>query len=789
LALPGLSAAQAAATSQPAADATKVGTITVQFSVPDSPVGEQAVRANMRLREGLEFDPTALDRDVRSLMATGNFAQVDIRPTLRADRSAVDIIVRVTPKLRVATVRYEGHAKLGPTGFFSGGFARDLKTKAGSPLDEQQINADARAIREHYQKSGYNQAKVTYKIEPSAPGSRDAAGTAVVTFVITEGSRGIISAIRFTGNGHIKAKDLLKQMETTKRGLFSWLTGSGYLKDDMLEDDLDKLSRYYKEQGYLDVKLPARDKLGYDYSAPGKVALTIPIEEGRQYHVGRVTISGNKLISTPDLMRLIKQQTGAVFAPEKIDADVTALRDAFGTKGYLETNVRLVQPNPGSGTAIDIEYAIMEGELIHVESVQVEGNTKTKTLVIVRELNLGPGDVFDTVRMKAAKLTLDNTRFFDEVNVTDETTAVPGRRHLKIAVKEGQTGALNFGVGISSLERLVATAELTQGNFDLFNRRSLYQGAGQKFRLLLQLGTRSNQQLLSFEEPWAFQRRLAMGFSLYRVSTSYESSLYDEIRAGGQVYLRQVVLPRFGNRLVGFGDVEAQLSYTFESVTLNDVSPTAPAVILAAAGKQTVSKVGLTLSRDTRDRFINTTSGNRTELIAEVAGGLLGADSDYYRLEARASQFFLISETQTQVLGLVARLGSINNFGDSPQVPFFDRYFLGGPYTLRGFDYRDVGPKDPATGEPVGGRSYGLFSVEYTLDLVSPLRLALFYDAGFVNAGAYDFGTGNINSSYGFGLRLLLGGAPLNLDFGFPITGDRFNDRGMQFNFSAGARF
>ncbi len=780
-----------AAASAPAADRPappKIGAITVQFASPDSPVGEPAVRANMRLKEGQEFDSTALDHDVRTLMATGNFAQVDIRPVERVAGSIVDITVVVTPKLRVAAVRYEGYSHLKPSAMFSS-FAREVKTKENAALDEQQVNADARAIREAYQKSGYNQAKVTYRIDSSGAANRTGGGTAVVTFVIVEGPRATISAIRFTGNTHVKSKDLLKQMETTTRGLFSWLTGSGYLQDETFEDDLDKLVKYYKEQGYLDVKLPPREKIALDYTSSGKVVITIPVEEGPQYRVGTIAMSGNKLIATPELMKLIKQKTGAIFAPAKIDDDITALRDAFGTKGYLETSVRLVQPHPGSGTTIDIEYAINEGDLIHVESVQVEGNTKTKSLVIIRELNLGPGDVFDTVRMKAAKATLDNTRFFDEVNVTDETTAVPGRRNLKVAVKEGQTGSLNFGVGVSSLERFVASVEITQGNFDLFNRRSLYQGAGQKFRLLLQLGTRSNQELVSFEEPWAFQQRLAFGFSLYRVSTGFESSLYDEIRVGAQVYLRKVVLPRFGNRLLGYGDVEAQLAYTIESVKLTKIDAAAPVFIKALAGEQTVSKVGLTLSRDTRDRFVNTTSGNRAELTAEVAGGPFGADVDYYRLEARGSQFFKLAETQNQVLGLVARLGAIDSYGASKSVPFYDRYFLGGPYTLRGFDYRDVGPKDAATGEPLGGKSYGLFSAEYSFDIVDPLRLALFYDAGFVNSRAYDFGTSRYNANYGFGLRLLIGGAPLNLDFGFPITTDKVNDRGMRFNFSVNNRF
>ncbi len=778
---------------QPATPATapaKVGKITVQFATPGSSVGEQFVRANMRLREGVEFDGPDLDHDVRSLYATGQFSQVDIRPTEQAGNT-VDITVLVTPKLRVQAVRYEGNARLKPDGFFTTGFAKEVKTKAGTALDEQQVHSDAAAIRDYYQKAGYGQAKVEYSIDRSV----GAAGTATVVFTITEGAKEVITAINFTGNDHVKSKTLLKEMDTTTRGWFSWITGSGYLQDEQFEADLKKVHDYYQEQGYVDVSIPTREKVIYGHPTPDKLAITIPVIEGPQFHIGTITISGNTIIPTAELLRLLKQKTGDIYAPGKMVADTSALQDAYGRKGYLsgtqrdETNVRLTQPHPGSGTVIDIEYVVTEGELFHVESVQVEGNTKTKNLVIIRELSLGPGEVFDTVRMRASQETLENTRFFDEVRVTDEATAIPGRRNLKVAVKEAQTGALNFGVGFSSLERLVLTTEITQANFDLFNRRSLYEGAGQKFRLLLQLGTRSSEALLSFEEPWLFQKKLALGFSIYRSSSSFNSTLYDEIRTGAQVYLRKVIVPGFGNKFIGVGDIEGQLTYTIESVDINKIDPTAPAFIQALAGSQLVSKVGVTISRDIRDRLINTSSGNRAEFTAEVAGGPFGGEVNYYHLEARGSQFFKIFQSQSQVLGLVGRLGVIDNYGSSTDVPYFDRFFLGGPYTLRGFDYREVGPKDPASGEPIGGKSYGLASAEYSFDLVHPVRLAVFYDAGFVNANAYDFSPSHYNANYGFGLRLLLNGAPLNLDFGFPTTTDKLNNKGMRFNFSIGTRF
>jgi outer membrane protein insertion porin family len=222
-------------------------------------------------------------------------------------------------------------------------------------------------------------------------------------------------------------------------------------------------------------------------------------------------------------------------------------------------------------------------------------------------------------------------------------------------------------------------------------------------------------------------------------------------------------------------------------VDIANVDPSAPSVIQTLAGQTAISKVGFSLLRDTRDKIINTTSGNRMELITEVAGGPLGGDADYYRLEFRGSQFYPVFEFQEQVLSLIARAGVVENYGDSASVPFFDQYFLGGPQTLRGFEYREVGPKNNL-GEPLGGKTYGFFSAEYSFDVVKPIRFAIFYDGGFVNLDGYDFAPTDYNDNFGFGLRLFAG-APLSLDFGIPLTGDRFNKKGSQFNFSFGTRF
>ena len=773
----------------PAGPVYRVGAITIKF-VGMSNVSEQVVRANMALHEDTDLDEALLDRDIRSLYRTGLFEFIEVKREQAADNT-VNFVFEVTPKFRVLAVKFEGNKA-----YKERRLLKEIKSIANSALDERQIKDDARKIYEFYQKSGYNQAQVTYGIDRNR-----STGFGTITFKIREGARVRIAAINFVGNDHLKTRRLRKEMETKKWHLFSWLTGGGRLKDDDFDTDLGKLRDYYNEQGYLDVEI-AEDKITFDYPKPDRLHITIRVTEGRQYRIGDITFKGNKVYSERILRLVPRQRKGMVFVPSKLDKDVETMEEFYGQVGYLQTRVRLVRkPNLATG-AIDIEYQVNESEKFQVESVIIEGNTKSKSIVILRELVLGPGDVFDSLRMKISKLRLENTRFFEEpVNVTDESTNIPGRRNLKISVREARTGNLSFGAGFSSLEKAVIFSEITQSNFDLFNRRSFFQGDGQKFRLRFQIGSQSSEVVLAFEEPYFLERELALGFQIFRQTSDFNSSFYREIRTGGEVYLRK--------RL--FNWLESRLSYSYQVVDITNVSAGAPPQILFAQGKSTTSKLGLSFTQDSRDKIINTTRGNFGSLDLGLAGGPLGGDNNYYSMEFRGSKFFPIAEFQEQVLSVIGRAGVVDSFGQSnkertltftdpvtglpvtsapfvPGVPFFDRYFLGGPQTLRGFEFRTVGPKD-VNGVEIGGNTYGFLSLEYSMDIVKPVRFAVFYDAGFVNPNAYNFSPAAYNDNIGFGLRLFVAGAPLSLDFGKPLTGDKFNKKGTQFNFSFGTRF
>jgi len=741
----------------------RVGEITVRF-LGIANVSEEVVRANMQIREGGAVDDTMIDRDIRALYRTGLFEFIEVKREALPG-NVFNLVVEVTPKFRVMSVSYRGNRKIKDNRL-----DREIKTRANASLDERQIKEDSEKIREHYQKEGYNQVSVTYSIE------RDrSTGFGAVVFNIREGNRSKIGSIRFVGNDNIKSRKLRKEMDTRKWWWLSWLTGKGRFKDDAFEEDLDKLRDFYREEGYLDVEI-LPENISFSYPSPKKLVITIAVNEGRQYRIGEVEITNATIYPPALLKRLLRQRTGMVYSPSKLDKDVERLEDAYGTAGYLDTRVMMIRkPNITTGD-IDLEYAIEESEKFSVESIAIEGNTKTKSVVILRELVLGPGDVYDTVREKISKLRLENTRFFEDVQLSPQETNIPGRRNMRVAVREARTGNLTFGAGFSSLDRATVFAEVSQGNFDLFNYRSFFQGDGQKFRLRMQLGSRSSEALLSFEEPWLFERQLAAGFTVYRTSSEYNSDYYNQIASGGEVYLRK--------RL--FELVDGRLSYTYEVVEIKDV--TSDGLTLVQPGRTEISRIGLQILRDTRDKIIGTTTGNRVELNIDVAGGPFGGNVDYYKLDFRGAQYYPTFEFQNQVMSVLGRAGVIDSYGDSTSVPYYYSFFLGGPYTLRGFEYNDVAPRNSA-GLIRGGKSYGMLSLEYSMDVVNPIRIAAFYDAGFVNRGAYDFNPSGLHDNIGFGIQLFVAGAPLRLDYAIPLSSSKAADKGGQFNFSFGTRF
>lgn len=750
-------------------------------------VSAELVLNNVQLSSGMDYNSVLADQSIRSLYGTGYFEFVEVRVEDAAGDDSVIVIFEVTPKYLVERILYSGNKK-----FSDGRLLSQSELETGVPLDEYRISEAVAKIEAYYVKKGYPDVIVIYNIERN-----EETGKASVEFEVNEGDDFKIKKIFFEGNHVFEDSKLAKVFETQKRGWLSWLTGTGRFDEAKFKEDLELLRAFYRNRGYLDA-IVDEDAAVLDFETENQLYITIQVEEGEQYLLGEMSVENATIFIEKELLSVVQVATGDPFSPEKIDEAASAIRGYYTSRGYLNTSVRARREPNMSTRQIDVVFDIRESEKFYVESINVEGNTITKTRVVIRELALRPGDVFDLRRMETSENRLKNTRYFENVRLNPEYTNIPGRRDLGVAVSEGRTGNLTFGAGFGSIERAVVFFELTQGNFDLFNWGSGFRGDGQKFRVRASIGNRSSQVLVAFEEPWLFEQRLAFGTELFRTESEFNSTDFNELRTGFEFYLRR--------RLIEL--VEARMSYRYEVVDIFDVGFGTSAsgspdredgsrpddgfadVYQAADGKSTtISKVGTTLLRDTRNSFLFTRSGNRTSFLTEVAG--LGGDANYVKLESRTAQFIPTFETLGQTLSIIGRIGVIAPYGSSDEVPFFDRFYLGGPESLRGFEFRDVSPKDEDDqNEAIGGNSYSMVSFEYRFQIAEPLGVVAFYDAGFVNEKEYDFSASNYASNWGVGARILLMGSPLRLDLGFPIKiPDNVEDEGSQFNFSFGTRF
>jgi outer membrane protein insertion porin family len=447
-----------------------------------------------------------------------------------------------------------------------------------------------------------------------------------------------------------------------------------------------------------------------------------------------------------------------------------------------------------------------EGQKSYVEKIEIQGNLKTKDKVIRRELSLSPGDVFDTVRMDTSKQRLENLQYFSKVDLQPEATDPPiaGRKNLIVNVEEQNTGNFTLGAGFSSVDALVGYVEVSQGNFDLFNPPT-FTGAGQKIRLRVQIGTERQDYTLSFVEPWFLNRKLSLGVDLYRHQLDFESpnDIYDETRTGMKLSLTRALWSDFfiGSVSYTIEDVGISLNPGWhgweDNITAQNpqvTPPNVPNAILDQTGDHFYQRFGASLAYDTRNSVTLPNHGQRSEIETEFSSG----DATFYKVETTTAWYFPGFYTG-HVLEAGGRVGIADSLS-SGDVPFYDRYYLGGLYSMRGFVYRSVAPRDPAyypgnpagiPNEPVGGDSYWFGSLEYSLPIIAKedsvsLRFALFVDAGSVGAKSYTF-SGNFDDDWGVGIRLNIPKlGPLRLDYAVPVTHDQYNTGGGRFQFGVG---
>jgi outer membrane protein insertion porin family len=740
-------------------------------------VDEDRLRNLMATKSGTVYRAESLDNDIKALYESGLVD--DVRFLAEPTASGVNLIAEVTTRPGLGGVGFVGNSI-----FSDQKLAKESKVKAGGALSDEQILEARRNIEKYYQGYGYPDVTVTHRTQATGQ-----AGLSDLIFVIDEGQKNEVRRISFEGNYTFTDLELRKEMKVKPKGWFSWLTKSGRFESDQLDTDLDAILDFYRSRGFLRASSPGISRVPV---GDGSVDLVINIVEGERYTVAGVGFGKMTVFKPEELYPSLTLVGDAPYSSKKMRADITMIRSFYGSRGYADVlvtpDIRDAGPN-----RVNITYKVTEGSRFKVGRVNIAGNTKTKDKVIRREIPLKPGDQFNTVELETTKTRLENLQYFSEVQANGSPGG-SGYRDVNVLVEEKATGSVGIGVGFSSIDSVVGFLTLEQSNFDLFNPWN-FTGGGQRFSMNLRAGSERSDFSVSLVEPWFMDQQLALGGELFYKQSSYFSDYYEQTNIGGAVSLRKPLGPKSsikGEYKLELVDIDSEVNnnsyFTPAGVPDGNNSELSQDKI---GGDFLRSALGVNYIYDGRDTGILPRTGHKVDLGMTVAG--LGGDVETFTVSAQGSQYWNLK--WDTILSINGEIAAVDSFGD--EVPVFERMFLGGGRTLRGFEFRNVGPRDLGYTDSVyGGNSLAYATVEYSVPIIESVRAVVFSDNGFVNQDSWDFNPSDLYSDVGIGIRLKLpiSPLPLALDYAIPVltpsgpTGDEA-DTGGQFNFSLSSQF
>ena len=713
-------------------------------------VSEQAILSQIKTKKGEKLSAGTLSDDIKRLYTTGQFK--DVRADVEDFESGVKVIFVIEEKSMLSKIDFVGNRYLR-----SKKLLKQIKSKENEIFDQFKLKEDIQLLKDFYAKKGYSLVQITEEIIEQEQ-------EVIVKINIQEGRRIRVRKVIFKGNNFFGQNRLVKIVKTKKKG---WFT-SGFFKKDVLEEDLERIIAFYRMEGFIDVQV--NSIIEYDDRGT-KMFISFEIIEGIQYKVGAITVSGNEIAKETELRAEMGLSQNVVYSEVKVRQDISALQSYYFDRGYIsaEVNVDTILDAPAG--IVDFKYNIFEGHVASVDNVNIKGNTRTKDVIIRREMRLYPGDRYNGEKLQRSRQRLQNLGYFDEVtfDTAEKPTTLPDKHDLDIFVKETKTGEFSFGAGYSSVDKFIGFVDLTQRNFDLFEFPSL-TGAGQQLRVRFEFGSERKDYELGFVEPWFLGYPLSVGFNVYNRTRDWEK--YDERRVGGNVFLGKEISEYWQSRL----------TYRYEGIRISDIIADASYDIKLEQGKNYISSLTAEVSHDTRDNVYNPRTGWYNMVSCELGGGVLAGDKDFVKYYTKDAKYFPL--THKSVIEFKIRAGYVESYDDTAVVPIYERFYAGGASTIRGYKERRVGPEGES-GDPIGGRILGIFNAEYTYNLGKSLKWAFFYDLGNVWRRPADFKWDGLKlkASIGTGVRVKTPLGPIRLDYGYALNPQAGDSKG-RFHFS-----
>jgi len=713
-------------------------------------IEKDAIMGVMQTREGETANPARLREDLKAIYKMGYFTDVKLDISDTPEGKVLTVLVKEKPAIKEIVTKGNHQVKRDK-------ITEVMDLKPFSVASEFAIKESINKIQNLYRDKGFYEARVDYELVPVTPTEVN------LVLHIDEGGKKSIKEINFEGSKSFKPKELRDVMEIKEKSFLfavNWITGAGKLDKDKLERDVEKLASFYYNHGYIKAKVgdPKIDVRGqYIY-------ITFPIQEGSQYHVGTVNFQGDLLEDKKKLLQKIGTSRAKVYSREMLQTDLTTLSDLYADKGYANADINPLIKEDDQALKVDVTFDIHQGNKVYLERIEIAGNVRTRDKVIRRELRIYEGDLFSATNLKESIKNLRRLEYFEDVNFSTSPGSSPDHMNLKVTVKERPTGTFGVGAGYSTQDRIVGMVQISQNN--LFGR-------GEQVKVEGMLGSISHRFRANFTEPYLFDRPLSLGIDAFNWERLYTE--YTRKSTGGDLRLSHPLMWQY-TRLFWM--------YRYEYVSLSDLGPNPDPLISAAAKIHSTSATSLTFRRDSRDSLFSPTKGSDNSISVEMAG--LGGATAFLRYVAESGWYFPL---RWGCVGLLhARVGYMGAlpWGD---LPIYEKFYLGGIDSIRGFKYADISPRDPAfANERVGGDRFIQLNSEYRFPLLTKLGVmgTIFFDAGNV------YGPGEVQPflrpTTGFGLRWFSPMGPLRVEWGYNLTRKSF-ERSNVWEFTMGSSF
>ncbi|MCL2485445.1 MAG: outer membrane protein assembly factor BamA [Endomicrobia bacterium] len=716
-------------------------------------VKHKTVLSVIDAKKGKTYTPDMARDDVRAILELGYFDDVEVR----FDKDTGEMVFIVMEKPYIENINFKGNKQ-----FSKGKLKNESVLKEKDYYDLGKFEETKRKIMSLYKDAGFVDAQIDVypTVDPDT-------NRMTINFLITENNKIVIGGIRIEGVIAFTESRILRLMKTKENKVF---------REDIFQNDLRAIEAFYKNNGFMDYKLVSfTDSLNEDRT---KMFLTLNISEGIRYEIGNITFDGNFAVDDKEMKRLIKFSKGDIFRQDKIFESIQGIYEVYSDRGFLHT---IVTPSFDKGARdgiVDINLSVKENSVVYVGNIYVDGLVSTKEKVIKREILVKEGSVLAAGKVRRSVERIYNLGFIEAAEPQILPTGSPDIMDLVFNITEGKPGMITAGAGYSSVDQFVGSVQ--------FQHMNLF-GLGQRLNLLWEFGSRRQNYEIDWTEPWIFNKNASLTLSAYNIERKRDYGSVTDAYKENRLGLAAKVGPRISDTIA------LLFGYTYENVQLNDIDSRIRQQIEEATdlSKDRTSSVMGQIAYDTRDYIFDPSRGQRQLLSLQMAGGPFGGNVNFVKGMFKSTWF--VPTFWKFVLSFNLNVGAIGPYGGQEDVPIYERFYVGGADTIRGYKYRtEVGPVD-------GGQFMSVLNVEYKFPIVAEkgrtvLQGAFFYDIGgtWLNFGDIKFalGTGerNLRSGVGFGIRFATPVFPLRLDWGYGLN-HKPGEALQQFYFTIGNIF